>query len=163
MSWTKICCAIDFSRESRLAMDEATDLAWRLDGTLTLVHVNELPVPAPAADTLAGPEASLLAAAELDRKLNCWREEAQRISGTHVDVALLSGDPALEIARFVRDRGHDLIVMGTRGEIERERPGLGSVAQAVVREAPCTVVVVRRGPSHPAPLPGHREMTEVKS
>jgi len=153
VSWTRICCAVDFSRESRLALDEATELAWRMDGTLTLVHVNELPVPAPAADTLAGPEASLLAAVELDRKLNCWREEAQRITGTHVEVALLSGDPALEIARFVRDRGHDLIVMGTRGGAENERR-LGSVAQAVVREAPCTVVVVRRGPSHAAPLPG---------
>ena len=118
------------------------------------MHVNELPVPVPAAETLAGPDAPLLAAAELDRKLNCWREEAQRITGTRVDVALLSGDPALEIARFARDRGHDLIVMGTRGGAERDGCGLGSVAQAVVREAPCTVVVVRRGPSHAAPLPG---------
>ncbi len=153
MSWTRICCAVDFSRESRLAMDEAADLAWRLDSTLTLVHVNELPVPAPAAETLASPEAPLLAAAELDRKLSCWREEAERITGTHVEVALLSGDPALEIARFVGDRGHDLIVMGIRGEIERERPGLGSVAQAVVREAPCTVVVVRTGRRDSSPAP----------
>ncbi len=154
MSWTKICCAVDFSRESRLAMEEAADLAWRLGGTLTLVHVNELPVPAPAAEALSGPEAPLLAPVELDRKLNCWREEAERTTGSRVGIALLSGDPALEIARLARDGGHDLIVMGTRGDAERERPGLGSVARAVVREAPCTVVVVRRGPSHAAPLPG---------
>ncbi len=152
--WSRICCAVDFTREARLAMEEAADLAWRLGGHLTLVHVNELPAPPPTTEALADPEAVLLGAVELDRKLTRGREEAERIAGAPVDVALLSGAPALEIVRFARDGGHDLIVMGTRGEAERERLEIGSVARAVVREAACTVVVVRRGPPRPAPPPG---------
>jgi nucleotide-binding universal stress UspA family protein len=149
MSWKRICCPVDFSRESRIAMDEAAHLAWRFDGNVTLVHVNELPVPPPATELLAPPETFVLGAVDLDRKLNLWRDDAEKIAGTSVDVALLSGAPAVAITRFARDSGFDVIVMGTRREEEREHLGLGSVAEAVVREAPCTVVVVRRGPSPP--------------
>jgi nucleotide-binding universal stress UspA family protein len=149
VSWKKICCPVDFSRESRIAMEEAAFLAWRLDGRVTLVHVSELPVPPAATEMLAPPETFVLGAVDLDRKLNLWRDDAEGIAGTPVDVALLSGAPAVEITRFARDGGHDVIVMGTRGEKEREHLDLGSVAQAVVRDAPCTVVVVRRGPSPP--------------
>ncbi len=134
-------------------MEEAADLAWRFDGNVTLVHVNELPVPPAANEMVAPPETFILEAVELDRKLNLWRDEAAKIAGTSVDVALLSGTPAVEITRFARDRRYDVIVMGTRGEKQREHLELGSVAQAVVREAPCTVVVVRRGPS-PSPSIG---------
>src|SRR5512145_1282378 len=126
MSWKKICCPVDFSRESRIAMEEAADLAWRFEGNVTLVHVNELPVPPPATEMLAPPETSALRAIDLDRKLNLWRDEAEEIAGTSVDVALLSGAPAVEITRFARDGGHDVIVMGTRREEEREHLGLGS-------------------------------------
>lgn len=154
MSWTTICCPVDFSQGSRLALEEAADLARCFGGHVTLVHVNELPVQPAATEMLAAPETLVLGAVELDRTFSAWREEAELIAGTSVDVALLSGVPAVEIVRFVRDGRHDVIVMGTRGETERQHLGLGSVAAAVVREAPCTVVVVRRGPSRPPPSLG---------
>ena len=45
-AWKKICCPVDFSWESRIAMEEAADLAWRFGGDLTLVHVDDRPLPA---------------------------------------------------------------------------------------------------------------------
>ena len=42
-TWKKICCPVDFSWESRVAMEEAADLAWRFGGDVTLVHVDDRP------------------------------------------------------------------------------------------------------------------------
>lgn len=140
--WKKICCPVDFSRESQVALEDAAELASRVCGALTLVHVSDR-APSPS-ETLAGPGALALRAIELDRTLGRWKEAAERIAGAPVGVALLSGDPAVEIVRFARENGHDVVVMGTRGETDLAHLRLGSVAQAVVREATCTVVVVRR-------------------
>ena len=67
-----------------------------------------------------------------------------------MDHALLAGAPAEEIARFAREGGYDVIVMATSGRSARDGWNLGSVAQEVVREAPCTVIVVRGRISRPA-------------
>jgi nucleotide-binding universal stress UspA family protein len=149
-AWKKICCPVDFSWESRSAMEEAAELAWRFGGDLTLVHVDDRPLPAVEA---LGVEKRDQGKIELERKLAAWRDEAEPIATTAVDHILLAGGPAEEIARFARDGHYDVIVMGTRGQGGREWwSGLGSVAQAVVREASCTVVVVRgrisRAPEH---------------
>lgn len=147
-AWKKICCAVDFSWESRTALEEAAELAWRFGGDLTLVHVDDRPKR--AGEALASRERRDQGAVELERKLAAWRDEIEPIGSTMVTYVLLAGVPAEEIARFAREAGHDVIVMGTRGQTGREGWGLGSVAQAVVRDAPCTVVVVRGGISRPA-------------
>jgi nucleotide-binding universal stress UspA family protein len=142
-AWKKICCPVDFSWESRTAMEEAADLAWRFGGDLTLVHVDDR--PAPELETPASRESREQGRVELERKLSTWRDEAEPIATTNVDHALLSGEPADEVTRFAERGGYDVIVMATRSQAGREWwAGLGSVAQAVVREARCTVVVVRR-------------------
>jgi nucleotide-binding universal stress UspA family protein len=147
-AWKKICCPVDFSWQSRIAMEEAADLAWRFGGDLTLVHVDDRPLP--AVEALMAREGRDEGKVALERKLAAWRDEAEPIATTTVDHVLLAGGPAEEIARFAGERGYDVIIMGTRGQTGREGWGLGSVAQAVVREAPCTVVVVRGRVSRPA-------------
>lgn len=146
--WKKICCPVDFSWESRAAMEEAAELAWRFGGDLTLVHVDDRPPR--AVESLGSREKVEQGTEELERKLAAWRDEAEPIATTPVDHVLLAGGPAEEIARFAREKSYDVIVMGTRGQTGRDGWGLGSVAQAVVREAPCTVVVVRGRISRPA-------------
>lgn len=143
MAWKKVCCAVDFSKESRAALQEAAQLAWRFGGELTVVHVDDRPTRPSAADTLASPEVLERGTVELERMTAAWRDQAERITKKPADYALLSGVPADEITRFARERGFDVIVMGTHGQKRGERWAIGSVAQAVVREAPCTVAVVR--------------------
>lgn len=143
-SWKKLCCAVDFSELSRAAMREAAELARRFDGALELLHVH-LPPPAAGPDFIPPPDFVEIASAELEGTMAAWQEEAERVVGRAVHATVLPGSPAEEIVRFTRERGHDLLVVGTHGRRGVQRLLLGSVAERVVREAPCSVLVVRGG------------------
>jgi universal stress protein A len=154
MALRKVCCPVDFSAESHVAMRHAAELAWRFGGDLTLVHVDDRP-RRPADETLASPKDLDIGELELERTLASWRDQVEKITRKAVDYVLLAGAPAEEIARFARAGGYDVVVMGTHGRTGREAWTLGSVAQAVVRDAPCTVAVVRE-PPHVAQPPAPR-------
>jgi universal stress protein A len=138
--WKKICCAVDFSQPSRIAMEEAADLARRFGAALTLVYVQEAaplekaPLPAELSER----------ALEMERKMASWREEAARLAGRSVRSGVLAGDPAGEIVRFVRGGDFDLLVVATHRRLGLKHVALGSVAAQVVRDAPCPVLVARR-------------------
>lgn len=139
----KICCAVDFSEASRFAMVEAADLARRFEAELELVHVHELPVAA-AADMLVPPRALFeLVAVDLERDIAAWRADAERRLGRPVRSKVLAGSPAVEILQHAREACVDLLVVGTHGRTGLKHLVLGSVAERVVRQAPCSVVVVR--------------------
>jgi nucleotide-binding universal stress UspA family protein len=63
---------------------------------------------------------------------------------------LLYGDPASEIVRLAGEEQVDLIVMGTHGRTGLMRLLMGSVAEAVVRRAPCPVLTIREPHEVPA-------------
>jgi nucleotide-binding universal stress UspA family protein len=69
-------------------------------------------------------------------------------TGLSVDSAVRQGDPRTAIVDEAREWGADLIVMGSHGHTGLKRLLLGSVAQAVVAHAPCSVEVAR--PRHAA-------------
>jgi nucleotide-binding universal stress UspA family protein len=64
-----------------------------------------------------------------------------------VSTALVSGDAASEIARFANERRYALVVLATHGWTGVKRLLLGSVAERVVREARCSVLVSRPPPA----------------
>ncbi|WP_242354964.1 universal stress protein [Anaeromyxobacter sp. SG64] len=142
----RICCAIDFSDASLLALVEAAELARWSGAELTLIHVH--PVP----EGEVRPEAFAMASVDLHRDMGVWSAEAERRVGAPVRTEVVAGDPATEVLRLAR-RGSGLLVLGARG---RSAPGgrrLGSVAARVAREAPCPVIVVRPR----VPLPDEAE------
>jgi universal stress protein A len=114
----------DFSEASDEAARVARDLAGETGAILHVVHVVP-PVtdPANAAERLA----------DVGTQLG---------EGRRVETALLSGRIAGEIVRYARERRIDLIVLGTHGRTGFSRAILGSVAEAVVRLAPCLVLTV---------------------
>ena len=59
------------------------------------------------------------------------------------EVEVAAGNPADAIVRFAKERGADLIVMGTHGRTGLQHVLLGSVAEKVVRLAGCPVLTVR--------------------
>ena len=141
-SWTKICCPVDFSETSRAALEEAAELARRYEAELALVHVFE--PPAATADLMvAPPEMFEQTAKDLERKLELWKGEAERRGAKVVRAVVMTGAAATEAVRFAREGGYDLVVMGTHGRRGIRHLVLGSVAERVVREAPCAVLVVR--------------------
>lgn len=145
--WKQICCAVDFSEHSYAALERAVELARRLEAELTLVHV----LPPTYESTMGRAERALgMAEERLLGRLGEWRAIAERELGREVRARLLTGSPAREISRHA-SRGMDLLVVGTRGQTGLGRMLLGSVAERVVRDAPCPVLVVHE---HEAPQPG---------
>ncbi len=63
--------------------------------------------------------------------------------GIVVDHVFLEGDPAEEIVRHAAECGADLIVIGTHGRTGVERQLMGSVAEKILRDAPCSVLIVK--------------------
>jgi nucleotide-binding universal stress UspA family protein len=143
--WKRFCCAIDFSEASRLAMQEAAELTRRLDGQLELLHVHPPTPPAVAIEALpATPDVLESVIREIQDTMAQWVEEAARIARRPVRSTINPGSPADEIVRFVRGQALDVVVVGTHGREGLTRLLLGSVAERVVREAPCPVLVIPR-------------------
>lgn len=142
--WRKICCAIDFSDASRFAMEEACDVARRFRAELLLVHVHEPPPPSGMGMLTALEGAAELVAVDLERSLAAWRAEAARRSGAAVRSAVRVGSPATEILKLARDEAVDLLVLATHGRRGLAHLVLGSVAERVLREAPCPVLIIRQ-------------------
>jgi universal stress protein A len=136
--WQRICCAVDLSHTSWLALKEAADLARRDASELMLVHVLERPA---GQGDVAASVAKLLEQKEAE--LKSWRVQAEQLSGRKVRAELIPGDAAGEICRFAKERAFDLLVVGTHGWSGIRHFVAGSVAEKVVREAHCPVLVVR--------------------
>jgi nucleotide-binding universal stress UspA family protein len=143
----KILYPTDFSSYSNQAYFHAIALAENHNASVTVLFVYN-----PDSTTTPGSQGDELA----DRRY--WQGQLEqirpvdtRISVTHV---LLEGDPATEIVRYGRDTGSDLIVMGTHGRTGVERLVLGSVAEKVLRDASCSVLVVKLPRGQPVTAPG---------
>jgi nucleotide-binding universal stress UspA family protein len=130
----KILYATDFSPYSNQAYFHAVALAENHGASLTVLYV--------LAPGFGTPEAP----GDADDR-SYWREQLEQIrpinAGIPVRHVLLEGDPAAEIVHYAREAGIDLIVMGTHGRTGLERLLMGSVAEKVMREAPCSVLVVK--------------------
>ena len=73
-------------------------------------------------------------------QLESVRPSNPRIPVSHI---FLEGDPAREIVRYATEAGVDVVVMGTHGRTAAERALMGHTAEQVLREAPCSVLVVK--------------------
>lgn len=142
MTFRKILCPVDFSADAR----EARRLAIEMSGSdtqLVLVHVWQPPYVYGMDGGPPGPilvETQSLAEGDLAR----WKVDAEHLGARQVSTVLAIGAPWHEIVELARrDPAIDLIVMGTHGRTGIKHALLGSVAEKVVRHAPCPVLVVR--------------------
>lgn len=142
--WRSICCPIDFSEPSRVALRTAAMLSRRFDADLALLHVYELPVfTLLEGSLLPTPRMMSELAERSDKGLAEAYEEAHRLGACRITTTKLLGTPHAEIVRFATEGQFDLVVMGTRGRTGLEAAVMGSVAERVVRLAPCPVLAVR--------------------
>lgn len=127
----------DFSTGSEAAFELACSLARDYGATLVVCHV----VPPPSA-VIEGVVITIPVSeqAEARNRLSCVRASDRLINVVH---RLETGDPAHEILRVAEEDHADLIVMGTHGRGGLSRLLMGSVAEAVMRKAPCPVITVR--------------------
>ena len=142
---TRILLATDGSEGAELAASRAVELARRTDSELHLVHGGVAPASLMSAPGTVGYDRMLLEeiedeARELLRKLS-WRVKvaAGDVAGSHLRM----GEVDLEIVGLAEKLEADLIVMGCRGRRGIRRAVGGSVSDAVIRHAPCPVLVAR--------------------
>jgi nucleotide-binding universal stress UspA family protein len=146
--YRNILVAVDGSKESKLALKDAIDLALESNAKLTVAHVTTAP-PGSIRSTPAG----ALAAAELPEfHAQLLREAVDSVPNElPVTTLLLAGNPAHEIVKAARNYDHDLIVIGSRGRSRATAALLGSVSHEVLHASPVPVLVVHSSP-RPEPI-----------
>ena len=142
----KLLCATDFSEDALRAFRAGLELARGAGGSLTLLHVIQVPwssMGAPGRGYLETADLGGLLDAGAAKALGEWRDQARTEGYSPVEVVRIQGVPWHEIVEHARRGSYDLIVMGTRGRTGLSHALLGSVAEKVVRHAPCAVLVIR--------------------
>jgi len=142
---------MDFSATADRALAYAIALAQQLQARLTLLHVLDM-TPMTMDEMTVGVVATYLEEQEIEAQhlLQASLERVQR-AGLQGDSLLVQGTPTQTIVDTAGEQGVDLILMGTHGRTGLAHVFLGSVAEHVVRQAPCPVLVVRRVPDTSAP------------
>ena len=131
----------DFSEHSEKAIQYGAELAAKFGAALHLMHtVDTTPVlygEGGAFPFESAEEIVAVAAKQLDQI------EIESLGKEQVVRRACQGTPFVEIVRYAKENNVDLIVLGTHGRGAIAHMLLGSVAEKVVRKAPCPVLVVR--------------------
>ncbi|MDD1694052.1 MAG: universal stress protein [Methanoregula sp.] len=136
----KIVIATDGSERNRAAVEEALQIGRVCGSTVTAAYVIDLGAFESASADIVIRDTWAVIQKEADAALARVRTMAD---GVNLETVILEGKPAAEIVKFAAENKSDLIVIGTQGKRGLERLLLGSVAEQVVRSAPCKVLVVK--------------------
>jgi len=145
----RILIPTDFSESSAVALRYGLALAERFDADVHLLHAVQNPFDQPwAAEVYSVSQAEFekTARAESDTQLAGLLAAAGR-PADRISCSTTVGAPFLAIVTYAKAHDVDLIVMGTHGRGAVAHLLIGSVAENVVRKAPCPVLTVRH-PEH---------------
>jgi nucleotide-binding universal stress UspA family protein len=138
-----ILVPVDFSEHSREALDTALQMAHLFGSKIHLLHCYHIQTAGVSPYGIVLPSgyyADIRDAAA--KRLNDWHEKVSK-EGIKVESQLSADSPSLAINLTAEEIKADLIVMGTRGLSGLKHAMLGSVAERVVRLAPCAVLTVK--------------------
>lgn len=145
----RILLAADGSEHSEVAIQQLLERPWPQGSQVRIVAVAQIvPVPVDAFGgvgmtnhnyELLTPALLEQAQAVVDRTLARLRD-----AGIEADGLVPRGDARVEIVAAAADWKADLIIIGSHGRTGLQRWLLGSVAEYIVRHAPCSVEVARR-------------------
>jgi len=144
MATQRFLVPIDLSEYANQALDYAVNLAGKLDARLMLVHVIQS-IPLVGVDM--GVTLPYTYVQDLKAEIMQSMESALKrvtAAGLEGEIVVVHGVPFHEIIETAKTRQVDLIIMGTHGRTGLQYVLLGSVAEKVVRLAPCPVLVARQ-------------------
>jgi nucleotide-binding universal stress UspA family protein len=136
----RILAPVDLSPCSRTALEHAVSLAEQLGASIEVLLVRQLPESARVIDV---PEAT---ASEAENDLRAFVASVRQPERGTLSRRVEIGNPGKRVVEEASAGGFDLVVLGTRGQTGRLHMIMGSVAEQVVRGAPCPVLTVR-GPA----------------
>jgi universal stress protein A len=146
MAFGRILCAVDFSETSLAAFQQAAEIAQFGGEELCLLHSIEAQ---PFVSDLLGRNEMGETAVELEEKATTAMESLVASSesvleGIPLIIEVTSGRAYLEILNHARKWRADLIVLGAKGATSLEQLVIGSTAERVMKDAPCSVLIVRQ-------------------
>ena len=144
-----VLCPVDFSENSRGALRYAAAIASHLGARLTLLAVND-PLVVESVQIAAGPGRLV---EDTVREVDTFCRETlggkvHAVGDVRLEVG--AGKPAAEILRISRERGCDLIVMGSHGSTGFRKLFFGSTTERVLRETIVPVLVTPAEDAGPA-------------
>lgn len=146
--------ALDGASSAQRVLEVACDLGTTLPGAAELHLIHVLGVAPPAAVAAMGP---LVPSTELVEEGRGVLDGASAYAAGHFEGRILGhlavGEPSREITQLASSLRADLVIVGTAGKKGLERLALGSVAEKVVRNAGCPVLVVRPKDYHARSVP----------
>jgi nucleotide-binding universal stress UspA family protein len=149
----RILVPTDFSPHSQVALRCAVSLAHaREAATITLLYVDPGVVP------LYDERLGILEPNRMMAMMKLRIAERLVDVDVPVDERVVYGDPNEKIVEVACEHGADLIVMGTHGRSGLERVLMGSVAESVLRDAPCPVLFIKDAPTPPESAGGQGDM-----
>jgi nucleotide-binding universal stress UspA family protein len=150
--FAKILVPVDFSAHSEQAVRVAAELARRYDAALDIIHIYEpLAYALPEGYVLLSNEQLKELWSRLEKDLDAVKKLAVEGGAPRIETHLLQGLAVDEICSVAKKQGFDLIVMGTQGRRGLSHLLVGSVAERVLRLAPCPVLTLK------APKPAHEK------
>ena len=140
-----ILVATDFSEPSEAAVTYGRELATRFGATLHVLHAADNIIGRFGAEAYSATAPDLQDRLEADarRRLNELLIDSDNSGPSSIPVLLTASSPALAIVDYAKEKSIDLIVVGTHGRGGLAHLVVGSVAERVVRLAPCPVLTVR--------------------
>jgi nucleotide-binding universal stress UspA family protein len=142
LTFRTIIVATDFGDASSLALEYGRVLAARFGADIRLLHIVD--TPRAMGTEIYLPEAVTLNERALADAQQLMAETLATFRNEPVVGQVLVGHPAQKIVEYATDHDVDLIVMGTHGRGGLAQMLMGSVAERVVRTAPCPVFTVRQ-------------------
>ncbi len=139
MNEPTILAATDLSEMGQCAVDYATNQARMTGAKVLVVHALAALSPEQGEGMLHG-GVGLDDPQTAERRLRAIKPSSE---GVRLEHRLVRGEPAKEILRLAEDENAEMIVMGTHGRTGLMRALMGSVAEQVVRNAACPVLLVK--------------------
>lgn len=144
----RILVPVDFSRGAKAAMEHAIPVAERVGARIDVLHVWQPPPYVVPEMVVTVPGGSSLPfddfmKSRTSKDLQAFLEPFQQATPVAIAGHVESGTPRDVILEYAQSNGVDLVVMGTHGHRGLMHLLMGSVAEGIVRAAPCPVMTIR--------------------
>ncbi|MCE1188380.1 MAG: universal stress protein [Ignavibacteria bacterium] len=141
----KILVPVDFSENSKAALEYAHSFIKMFNAELILTHIIE-PIVYPPDFSLGQITLPTDDLKEIENRVRSelakWAEDERNV-GIKTKSIIATGKPFLEIIQIAKDEDVDLIIISSHGHTGMEHILFGSTSEKVVRKAPCPVLTVR--------------------